>query len=221
MRYNTILVTLPKKVQELYKQLQSDLIVEFEKASENKEEIVVAEYAGALLMKLRQICQGAIYLDDRSTKYLHQVKLDMLASILETGVRVLCPIQFKFDLTIIQKKYPNAPYIGGGLSAANTKKLITQWNNKQIPLLLCHPLSLSHGVNLQFGSNVIVWYSLPWSLEQYQQLNKRLHRIGQKETVIIHHILAKGTVDEQVLKALKSKENVQDSLLNYFKNLER
>ena len=120
---------------------------------------------------------------------------------------------------MILSKFPNTPIIAGGTSASDTATYIKKWNNKDIPLLLCHPASLSHGVNLQAGSHIIVWYGLTWSLEQYLQLNARLHRQGQKRGVVVHHFVCEGTIDEKIMTALKSKFKGQRQLLEYLKGL--
>ena len=98
-----------------------------------------------------------------------------------------------------------------------TSEDIAKWNNGEIQVVLLHPASAGHGLNLQYGGNIIVWFGLTWSLELYQQANARLHRQGQKETVIIHHLIAKGTVDEDVMEVLEDKESNQDALLESVK----
>jgi len=115
------------------------------------------------------------------------------------------------------KAFPNASVIAGGTSAAQAGKLIKQWNQGLIPLLICHPKSIGHGVNLQAGSNIIVWYGLTWSAEQYAQLNGRLHRQGQKHKVIIHHLVCSDTIDEHIMKALGKKIAGQKDLLDYLR----
>jgi len=120
-------------------------------------------------------------------------------------------------LKMIHEIFPNAPAIVGGSKIDDFKDILSKWNAGEIPLLICHPASLSHGVNLQAGSHLLVWYGLPWSLEQYLQLCARLHRQGQKHAVIIHHLIAKGTIDERVYKALQLKLAGQNALLDYLK----
>jgi SNF2 family DNA or RNA helicase len=118
---------------------------------------------------------------------------------------------------MIKKEFPDVPVIAGGTNTKDAARYIRQWNQGDIPLLLCHPASISHGVNLQAGSHIILWYGLTWSLEQYLQLNARLHRHGQKKGVIVHHLIVKGTVDGRVFRALKSKFKTQSELLDYLK----
>lgn len=209
--YNTIKVEIPKKAKKLYDTLKQDLVLQL-----SKEIKVAALFAGSLSSKLRQIVQGGLYTDEKGIELIHKEKLKALSEIIDVGHRVLCPIQFKLDLAIIRQKYPKTPYLGGGVPSKDKTDIIKAWNNKEIPLLVCHPASVGHGLNLQFGSNILVWYALPWSLEQYLQMNSRLHRPGQNTGVIVHHIIAAGTVDEAVFKALKNKEKVQQSLLDYF-----
>ena len=113
---------------------------------------------------------------------------------------------FKHDLIQIKSRFK--------VREIKTSRDIQDWNAGKIPLALIHPASAGHGLNLQTGGSTLIWFGLTWSLELYQQTNARLHRQGQKDTVIIHHIIAKGTIDEQVMKALRKKEKTQDALIN-------
>jgi SNF2 family DNA or RNA helicase len=130
---------------------------------------------------------------------------------------VLCPINFKFEKAMILKRFPGTPIIAGGTSSKDARRYINQWNEGKIPLLLCHPASLAHGVNLQSGGHIILWYGLTWSLDYYKQLNGRIARQGQKEAVIIHHFVMKNTIDERVLKVLKKKDATQEDFLDALK----
>ncbi len=229
---NIIKVDLPKKTMALYKSLEKDFFLELENSEENMEVF----NAASLSMKLRQTVQGAIYTGVKleNNKYLtpdgkevranpyeilHQAKIKVLKDLVEeaNGQGILCAIQFKFELDMILKVFPNTPVIAGGCSATDAAKYIKQWNNGELPLLLCHPASISHGVNLQAGSHIMLWFGLTWSLEQYLQLNKRLHRFGQKNVVVVHHLVARGTIDERVMTALKNKFKGQKALLDYLK----
>jgi len=210
---NVIPVTMPKGVQKQIKELEDTMMLELAGTT------AVVRSAPALGNKLRQVIQGGIYVDEqRNYEVLHTEKLKVLKSLVEeaNGQGILCAIQFRFELDMIKKEFPNAPVIAGQ-SKDDPIKVINDWNKGNIPLLLCHPAALSHGVNLQAGSHIILWYGLPWSLEHYQQLIGRLHRQGQQNTVVVHHLIAEGTIDERVLKALQSKRTVQDMLLEYLR----
>ena len=154
-------------------------------------------------------CNGAVYDEDGEVHEIHSLKLDALDRVIEeaAGAPVLVAYSFQFDLEKLKKRYPQAEVAG---TADNLQK---RWNAGEIPILLAHPASAGHGLNLQHGGCITVWYGLTWSLEFYQQLNKRLHRPGQKETVIIHHIIAEGTKDEVVMGILPQKDALQDMLI--------
>lgn len=212
---NVIKVPLSKKLRAQYKLLEKEFFLALD-----EDEVLAVFNAASLSMKLRQFIQGAVYIDDeRNYKVLHEEKLKVLKSLVEEagGQGILCCIQFRFELEIIRKVFPGCPYIAGGVSAQKATSLINKWNRKELPLLLCHPASISHGVNLQSGGHMILWYGLPWSLEQYLQLNKRLHRNGQKHAVIIHHLVVEKSVDEKVIAALNSKLRTQSELLDYLR----
>ena len=187
----------------------------FEKQSyiEFLEGEVSANSAGALTGKLLQYCNGAVYLSDKNSyATVNDAKLQRLEEIMDTanGQPILCFYSFQFDCKRLLQKFPQAVKLEG----AND---IERWNCGAIPLLLVHPQSAGHGLNLQYGGNIIVWYGLPWSLEYYQQANARLHRQGQTRAVIVHHLMVEGTVDEKVYKSLQRKENVQEGLLQALK----
>lgn len=154
-------------------------------------------------------CNGSVYDEDGEVVEIHSLKLEALDRVIEeaNGAPVLVAYSFQFDLEKLRKRYPKAEVVG------EAKNLQKRWNNGEIPLLLAHPASAGHGLNLQYGGCITVWYGLNWSLELYQQLNKRLHRPGQKETVVIHHIVAEGTVDERVMEVLPEKDATQDALV--------
>ena len=181
-----------------------------------KEEMVVslkgkeidAANAAALSGKLLQMANGAVYDGISGFVRLHDRKLDALEDVIEAanGKPVLIAYWFKHDLERILERF-TAERLDGAES-------IKRWNNGKIPVAVIHPASAGHGLNLQAGGSTLVWFSLTWSLELYQQTNARLWRQGQKDTVVIHHIIAKGTIDEQVMKALRLKDNVQAALID-------
>lgn len=207
---NRIEINLPKNVKDQYKNLEKDLIIEL-----NNEDIT-ATNAAVLTGKLLQLSNGAIYSEDHEVVEVHDEKLNALLDIIEAanGKPVLIFYSFKHDFDRIVSFLSSKKLKAVSLKDSND---IKKWNNGEIPILLLHPASAGHGLNLQYGGNMVVWFGLTWSLELYQQANARLHRQGQKETVIIHHIIAKNTVDEDVIKALSSKEINQNVLLEAVK----
>jgi SNF2 family DNA or RNA helicase len=203
---NTINIKLPEAAVKKYKELEQDLVMEL---GEND---ITAANAAVLTNKLLQISNGAIYSEDKHVVEIHDEKLKALSEIIEAanGKPVLIFYNFKHDFDRIMGFIKNAK----GLVDS---KDIAEWNKGNIPVLLVHPASAGHGLNLQYGGNIIVWFGLTWSLELYQQANARLHRQGQKQSVIIHHLVSSGTVDEDVMRALESKEVNQNILLEAVK----
>ena len=212
---NIIKLKLPEKLQQQYKHLEKKFFLELD-----KEKVEVLN-AAALSMKLRQFIQGGVYIDGKGAwEQLHKEKLDKLKEMVEVadGQGILCPIQFKFELEMIRSIWPKVPAIVGGVDMKVSAQYIKDWNLGKIPLLICHPRSLSHAVNMQAGSHIVLWYSLTWSSEQYQQLNARVLRQGQKNNVIIHHLVMDETIDNAVMSALKAKIKGQNQLLDFIKN---
>lgn len=207
---NKIYIDLPKKVKDQYKELEKELIIQLDN------EDITATNSAVLTGKLLQMCNGAVYSEDKEVVEVHDEKLNALMDIIEAanGKPVLVFYSFKHDLTRIQEFLKKNKLKGQELEGSED---IKKWNNGEIPILLLHPASAGHGLNLQYGGNIVVWFGLTWSLELYQQANARLHRQGQKETVIIHHIIARDTVDEDVIKALTNKEVNQNVLLEAVK----
>ena len=216
--YNQIRVKPDAKFTRLYNKLETDFFLELDAGT------ATARTAMVLSAKLRQAVQGAMYLDmpehfrgDKPFEVIHTWKAEALKETLETINRnVICPIQYRFELDVIRKVLGRrVPIIYGKTPAHESAGLIAQWNRGKIPLLLCHPRSLSHGLNLQAGGSTIIWYGLPWSLEQYQQLIGRLYRQGQEAlAVIVHHIILSGTIDENVFNILKLRDANQSQLLD-------
>lgn len=207
---NVIEINLPEKAKNKYKELEKDLVLEL-----GKEDITAAN-AAVLTNKLLQMSNGAIYSENKSVVEIHDEKLKALLEIIEAanGKPVLVFYSFKHDFNRIVKFLASKKLKAVGLKDSTD---IKKWNKGEIPILLIHPASAGHGLNLQYGGNIIVWFGLTWSLELYQQANARLHRQGQKETVVINHIIAKGTVDEDVMKSLGNKEVNQNILLEAVK----
>ena len=176
-----------------------------------KGEEITAANAAALSGKLLQMANGAVYDDQGTVLYIHDRKLDALEDLIEAanGKPVLIAYWFKHDLSRIQKRFE--------VEVLSTSDSIKRWNDGEIPIAAIHPASAGHGLNLQAGGSTLIWFGLTWSLELYQQTNARLWRQGQKETVVIHHLIAKGTIDERVMKALNDKNNTQSALIDAVK----
>ena len=195
----------------IYRKLKNDLVLDL------KDGEITAGNAAALSGKLAQLANGAIYNDDGTAIEIHSRKLDALEDIVEAqcGKPFLLAYWFRHDLDRIERKLRS---LNVGFAKIDTPESITAWNAKKIPVGLIHPASAGHGLNLQRGSNTLVWFGLTWSLELYIQTNARLWRQGQEsETVIIRHIVTKGTIDERIMKSLVRKEMTQDSLLEAVK----
>lgn len=174
--------------------------------------VIQAETAAVVAGKLLQMANGAVYDDESGVLPVHDAKLDALEEIAETnaGNNLLVFYTYQHDRERILKRFPRARVFSGPQDEQD-------WNAGKIPMLLCHPASTGHGLNLQHGGHIVVWFGLTWSLELYQQANARLPRPGQKESVIIHHLICKDTLDEQVMSALKDKDAGQRTLLNALK----
>lgn len=199
---NEIRVRLTGEELQQYRQMEQEQILQLE-----GDEAVVALSAAAVMTKLLQMANGAVYTEGGGVHRIHRQKLGALQEILEAaGEPVLVFYSFRHDLAAIMEAVPEARILEG-------PEDIAAWNRGEIPVLLAHPASVGYGLNLQQGGHVIVWYGLTWSLELYQQANARLHRQGQEKPVIVHHLIAEGTVDEQVLKALRAKDTSQAALL--------
>lgn len=207
---NIININLHDKALNNYKKFEKELVIEL------GEEDITAANAAVLTNKLLQMANGAIYTDDKFVKEIHDKKIDRLLEIVDTSDNkpVLVFYNFKHDYSRISEVLSNKKVKHQTL---DTSEDIKKWNNGEIQVALLHPASAGHGLNLQYGGNIIIWFGLTWSLELYQQANARLHRQGQTETVIIHHLIAKGTVDEDVMKALGNKEVNQNMLLEAVK----
>lgn len=175
---------------------------------------VEAVSRGVLTNKALQFANGALYKEDGSYVVVHDAKIKALERIISeaAGQPILVAYSFKFDLEQIKKAFPHAVVL-----TDNASVNIRGWNAGKIPLLLAHPASCGHGLNLQQGGNIAVWYGMNWSLELYQQFNKRLHRGGQKRTVFLHHILTPGTLDFSVMEALNQKDATQQTVIDAVK----
>lgn len=199
-------VQLSENEEQRYEELKADFILELPEGE------ITAANAASLTGKLSQLANGAIYDDEGNIVEFHDRKLDALEDIIESanGKPLLVAYWFKHDLQRIKKRFD--------VREIKTSKDIIDWNNGDIPVAVIHPASAGHGLNLQAGGSTLIWFGLTWSLELYQQTNARLWRQGQASgTVVIEHIITKGTIDERILKALSLKEVSQNALINAVK----
>lgn len=199
---NTVPVKLDSTEYEVYEEMESKMVTELDGVE------IDAVNAAALTGKLCQLANGAIYTPDGNTVFFHERKLDALEDLIEgaNGKPVLVAYWYKHDLARIQERFK--------VRELKSSKDITDWNAGKIPVAVIHPASAGHGLNLQAGGSTLIWFGLTWSLELYQQTNARLWRQGQQaETVVIHHIITRGTVDEDVMQSLSEKDRSQAGLM--------
>jgi SNF2 family DNA or RNA helicase len=213
-------VELPPEALRVYSDLEVKFIAELNSGK------VKAATAGAAVTKLRQVANGGVYLDEvvngkRRSEHLHDAKTDMLVELLEelSGQPTLVAYEFEHDLDRIKlalkrEGFGDVPHLGGGVSAARAKAIADDWNAGKLPVLLGHPQSIAHGLNLQKTGRAVIWYSLTWDLELYDQFVRRIWRQGQTSRVFVHRILARDTVDVAVLAAIGAKAKVQGALLD-------
>ncbi|WP_027868885.1 DEAD/DEAH box helicase [Eubacterium sp. AB3007] len=207
----TCLVNLSEEEEKRYKRLKNDLLLTLPEGE------ITAASAAALTSKLSQLANGAIYTDDGSVLPVHDRKLDALEDIIEAagGKPILVCYWFRHDRIRIEKRLAKIHVKYAGLEQDAGMR---EWNAGKLPVGLIHPASAGHGLNLQSGGSTIVWFGSTWSLELYQQTNARLWRQGQRaRTVVIMHIVAKGTVDERILKVLEKKDDTQSALIEAVK----
>ena len=199
--FNKVPIELDEKEMKLYRQLERDLLLPLDDSE------VDAVNAAVLSNKLLQMAGGAVYDEFGDVKTIHDKKLDALEDLIEAanGKPVLVYYGFKHERDRIKNRFD--------VGEINTSEDIAKWNRGEMQIALCHPASTGHGLNLQDGGCTIIWFSMTWSLELYQQANARLWRQGQKQTVVIHHIIAKNTIDERVMIALENKDTSQAALI--------
>ena len=202
---NELEINLDEEDQIKYKKFKKEMVMTIQ------EKEIDAINAASLSNKLIQLANGSIYDEDKKFYEVHNKKLDKLEEIIESanGKPVLVAYWFKADKERIEKRFK--------VKEIKTADDIKQWNMGMINLALIHPASAGHGLNLQSGGSTLVWFSLTWSLELYQQTNARLYRQGQKDTVVIHHLITKNTIDEDIMKSLKRKDKTQESLMRAVK----
>ncbi|MFK4781871.1 SNF2-related protein [Lactococcus petauri] len=202
---NEVPVDMGLKEKQKYDEFKADLVLQL------KEAAIDAANAAVLSNKLLQMANGAIYDEFNVSHHIHDQKLDALEDLIEgtNGKPILIAYWFQHDLERIKERF--------NVRQIKTSQDIIDWNEGSIPIAVIHPASAGHGLNLQAGGSTLVWFGLTWSLELYQQTNARLWRQGQSDTVVIHHIIAKDTIDEDVMLALKRKDKTQSCLIDAVK----
>ena len=208
-RIDTVIkVQLPQNRLSEYQQLERDFLTQI------NDNDIVAYNAATLVGRLLEFCNGAMYTDElKNWTEIHSAKLDAIDDIISenSDENLLIAYNYKTDLIRLQARYPDAIVLD------KEPKTIEQWNKGNIKMLLAHPASAGHGLNLQHGGCIIVWFGLNWSLELYQQFNGRLHRQGQTKPVRVVHIVADGCIDDKVMIAIENKAQTQQELLNALK----
>lgn len=199
--YNRVEVAMSGREMELYGKLEKDMLVSFADGD------IDAVNAAGLSNKLLQMANGAVYDENGRVRRIHDRKLEALEDLIEAanGKPVLVAYWYRHDLERIRERV--------GAVELDTAEDMRKWNAGEIPVAVIHPASAGHGLNLQAGGSTLVWFGLTWSLELYQQMNARLWRQGQEDTVVIHHLVAKGTLDERVMVALERKDCGQAALV--------
>lgn len=208
--YNTIPVTLDSKAEKAYKKLEKEMLLQVDEST------IDAGSAAVLTNKLLQLCNGAVYDENRKIVEIHDNKIEAFMELIEglNGKPALVFYNFQHDKERLLKALSKTKL---RVRELKTPQDETDWNEHRVDILLAHPASAAYGLNLQQGGNHVIWFGLNWSLELYQQANKRLHRQGQTEKVIIHHLTVVGGVDEDVAAALDDKNSTQERLLNALK----
>lgn len=204
-------VTLSPKTLDQYKRFEREKILEI-----SEDGVIAGANAGVVSNKLLQFAGGAVYGEEHNVRMIHDTKLEALEDLTESanGEPVMVFYYFKHEYTRIVERFKDTYTI----SAIETSEDVGRWNRGEIDMLLVHPASVGHGLNLQEGGAIVVWYTLPnWSLELYQQANARLHRQGQKKPVRVYHIIAEGTIDEDVMQSLEQKDVTQKALIEALK----
>lgn len=207
---NIVELRLSPREEKLYKQMERDMLLPYADGD------VLAINAATLAGKLLQLANGAVYDEFHNVRVIHERKLDALEDLIEAanGKPVLVMYTYQHDLARIQERFGKySPDNPNGIRELKTSADMADWNDGRIPVAVTQPASTGHGLNLQQGGSTIIWFGLNWSLELYEQANARLWRQGQKNTVVVHHLVVKGTMDEQVMKALRDKAADQNSLL--------
>jgi SNF2 family DNA or RNA helicase len=218
--YNQIPVVLPIHARKTYERLARDLVAETRSGV-----LLTAATAAAATMKMRQIVNGWAYAEEGS-EFIHNAKVSALCDLVEEqqGTPLLVAVAFVHEVEAIREALATVlpegtkvPYLGGGVSRGSADSIVEDWNAGRLPVLLAHPTSVAHGLNLQAGGHCVCWFGLTWSLEEHIQFNARVYRQGQTKPVVIHYLVANGTVDVDIAEALANKADVQAAILNRLK----
>lgn len=205
-----VIIPLPKKAMGTYATLEAAFYAELEGGS------VTVANAATLSTKLRQIVGGAVYTDEDAWVSAHTAKLDACADLVEEiGAPTIIAYEYDHERERLLDLFPDSAVLAGG--KRHTRETIAAWNAGELPVLLCHPASAGHGLNLQAGGHHLIWYSVPWNLEHYDQMNARLWRQGQEHPVFVYHLIGKDTIDERVSQVLQGKDRTQRALLEGLK----
>jgi SNF2 family DNA or RNA helicase len=210
--YNDIQIDLPEGARAIYDDFEKKLTIELDTGN------VTAVNAAVAVMKGQQLANGGSYLDGEAREFthIHSAKTEAVLDLVEELSGQPCVIGYHFahDLDRLKQAFPTAPIIGSGVVGNKLDSIIADWNAGKIPVLLAHPMSAGHGLNLQGAGHAVIWYSLTWSLEVYEQFIRRLWRQGQNNHIMVHHIIARNTVDEAIMLAIRRKDKTQQNLLN-------
>lgn len=206
----TIYIDLPEEAREKYKDIEDDFITQIEEGT------IIAANSAVAGGKCRQICNGALYINKKHDwAEIHNAKIDAMGDLLEQlgGAPILIMYEFNHDKERLLGRFGSTiPVLGGGTSAGKSDVYIQEFNDGQHPIMICHPASMAHGLNLQEACHHICWFGITWNLEHYDQANARVNRQGQKFPVFIYHILARDTLDDTVVAVLKEKDHNQKLL---------
>ena len=216
LTYNDVMIELPEKAKHLYDEFEKQLTIDLGNGQ------ITAVNAAVAVMKGQQIANGGSYIDgnEKKTIHLHDAKTEAVQELVEelSGQPVIIGYHYHHDLERLQAAFPHAPVIGSGVVDKKLEQIVNDWNLGCIPILLAHPMSAGHGLNLQGAGHAVIWYSLTWSLEVYEQFIRRLWRQGQRNHIVVHHIIAKDTIDEAIMLAIRKKDKTQQKLLNAVKD---
>ena len=208
-------VDLPRKAMAQYREFEDEMVLELEDGTD-----IMVEHEISAGIKMRQIASGFVYDDDRHAHWLHTAKLDALQDIVtDSGDNILVLYQFLPEVAAMRKLWPDLAVLGGETTDREAADIIERWNRGEIKLLAGHPRAMGHGLNLQHGGRRIVWFSLTWSMEDFQQANARLQRQGQTRQVYVHTLEARATIDIKVARALRSKEASQAELFKVIRGV--
>jgi hypothetical protein len=209
-------VNLTPNVLADYKSMEKKLV-----ASMDAGKVVVAANAGVATIKLAQLVQGFLYDENRKANYLHGIKQEVLADLVEDlgGDPVLLVYEFQEDLHRMREMWPDLRWLGHGTTDKQAVENEADWNAGKLPILALHPAAAGHGLNLQHGGHQMIWYGLTWSAELYEQTIKRFHRQGQKDRCFVHRILARNTIDEAKLLRIDQKLSEQEAFRQYLRSV--